>query len=117
MMTQQTDEFALLHDYATSNSQDAYRQLVERYADVVYASARRQVHDPHLAEDVTQAVFLVLSRKAASIRPGKPLSAWLLTTTRYVSINALRLQRNRQNIETKAAQMRSEVKSFEESAA
>src|SRR5262249_18796492 len=82
------DEFALLQEYARSRSQEAYRQLVERYAGLVYAAARRQVRDKHLAEDVTQAVFVVLAQKAGTIRPGRPLSAWLLTTTRYTCSNA-----------------------------
>jgi RNA polymerase sigma factor (sigma-70 family) len=105
------DEFTLLEQYASDESQDAYRQLVERYAGLVYAAARRQMRDSHLAEDVTQAVFVVLSRKAGSIRRGQPLSAWLLTTTRYTCINALRVETHRRATESRAAQMRSEVTS------
>src|SRR5262245_15361138 len=103
------DEFTLLTQYAADDSQEAYRQLVERYAGLVYAAARRQVRDMHLAEDVTQAVFIVLSRKAGSIRRGQPLSAWLLTTTRYTCINALRVEKHRRATESRAAQMRSDV--------
>ncbi|HEY7088599.1 MAG TPA: sigma-70 family RNA polymerase sigma factor, partial [Tepidisphaeraceae bacterium] len=103
------DEFALLQEYARSGSQDAYGRLVERYARLVYAAARRQVRDKHLAEDVTQAVFVVLAQKAGTIRPGRPLSAWLLTTTRHTCSNAMRLARRRLAIESRAAQMRSEA--------
>ena len=43
------------------------------------------MRDRHLAEDVTQAVFIVLSQKAGKIRPGTVLSNWLFVTTRYAA--------------------------------
>ncbi len=101
-------ESVLLTEYAKDRSPQAFRRLVERYIEIVYASARRQLADAHLAEDVTQAVFILLSRKAGEIPGDRPLSAWLLTTTRYVVANMRREVANRQKHERKASAMKIE---------
>src|SRR4051812_26771743 len=85
-----TDD-GLLAEYARSRSSDAFGQLVTRYVGMVHAAALRQtVGDAHLAEDVTQAVFIILSERARSIPAGSVLAGWLLLTTRYVARNATR---------------------------
>ena len=71
----------LLRDFTQQRSQAAFAEIVGRYSDLVFAAARRQVADPATAEDITQAVFLVLAQKSASIKPDR-LPAWLLATTR-----------------------------------
>ena len=57
-------------------------QLVRDHLDLVYASALRQVQDPHLAADVTQAVFLVLQQKLPQMDDKVVMAAWLLRVTR-----------------------------------
>src|SRR5687768_13343688 len=100
------DESAsFLQQYVRERSQDAFAQIVRQYVDMVYASARRQVRDAELAQDIAQAVFIVLSEKAATVPNDRPLSAWLLTTTRYVASNARRSREHRELHERKAAQM------------
>jgi RNA polymerase sigma factor (sigma-70 family) len=84
----------LLRDYV-AGSQQAFAALMKRHADFVYSAAIRQVRDAHLAEDVTQAVFLVLSQKAGSLKAGVVLVAWLHRTTRYCAANALRMASHR----------------------
>jgi RNA polymerase sigma factor (sigma-70 family) len=100
-----SDDAALLHQYLATASPAAFSRLVERYVDLVYSAARRQVRDEHLAQDVTQATFILLSRRAASIRNPAAVGGWLLRTAHHVSCNALRLQRRRANHERRAAAM------------
>jgi RNA polymerase sigma factor (sigma-70 family) len=98
------DDSSLLKAFAQTGDECAFRALVDRHVDLVYAAARRQVRDDHLAEDVSQAVFIVLARKAASLRSDVVLPAWLVTTTRNVARDALRAQRRRQHHEQQAQQ-------------
>jgi hypothetical protein len=56
----------------------------------VYGVARRRLRDAHLAEDVTQAVFILLHRKAPKFTADGALIAWLHRAARYASENAAR---------------------------
>jgi RNA polymerase sigma factor (sigma-70 family) len=105
MQIQPADEPSLLRDFARSRDESAFRALVDRYINIVYASARRQTGDAHQAEDVTQAVFLLLAHKAHSISPDRPLSAWLLKTTSYCAANVRRTHNRRIAHETRAMAM------------
>ena len=64
------DDIRLVREYATTNSEAAFETLVSRYAPLVYSAALRQMRDPHLAGEVTQAVFIILAEKAEHIRFG-----------------------------------------------
>src|ERR1700733_4178649 len=99
MATQHPD---LLIDYTRSRSSQALGQLIEQHIDFVYAAAYRQLKDSNLAEDVTQAVFIILARKAASIRPSS-LVGWLYNTTRHCAQNARRGEIRRRRHEQLAA--------------
>ena len=76
------DDIELLRDYATGRSETAFTSLVERHIHFVYSSALRQVYNAHLAEEVTQAVFIILARKAGRLSNHAVLSSWLLKITR-----------------------------------
>src|SRR3954451_1120185 len=103
MLMTEYDDFELLSKYAHQGSQPAFCELVRRYVDLVYSSAARQVGDPHAAEDVTQAVFIVLTQKARQIRAGLVLSAWLLGVTRFAAKDHLKRARRRRHYEQAAA--------------
>jgi RNA polymerase sigma factor (sigma-70 family) len=91
-----SDDMTLAREYAQSNSEQAFATLVSRHINLVYSVALRQVRDAHLAEEITQAVFIILARKAKSLGPKTILSGWLCRTARYVSAGALRTERRRQ---------------------
>ncbi len=96
------DDLTLLRDYTRRNSEAAFATLVSRYVNLVYSVALRQVRDAHLAEEITQAVFVILARKAGSLGDKTILPGWLCRTARYASANALTIQRRRQRREQEA---------------
>src|SRR5947207_14045197 len=99
------DDWQCLREFVQGGSQAAFREIVSRYVDLVYAICRRIVRDAHLAEDATQAVFVILAKKARTIRSQTSLIGWLHHTERYVSANAVRVAANRKRHEREAAQM------------
>jgi RNA polymerase sigma factor (sigma-70 family) len=106
-MHQSVGDAELLRQYVQSRGQEAFAELVRRYVDMVYTSARRQVREPGLAEDVTQQVFVVLAARAKSLRPDTVLGAWLLSVARNESRNALKRLARRRRHERSAAEMKS----------
>src|SRR6266481_3168636 len=94
-----TDDMELVSEYALHNSEEAFARLVSRHVNLVYSVGLRQLRDPHLAEEVTQAAFIILARKAGSLGPKTILSAWLCRTAQFAAADALRTQRRRQNRE------------------
>jgi RNA polymerase sigma factor (sigma-70 family) len=97
-----TDDATLLREYAGRNSEEAFTALVSRHVNLVYSVALRQVRDPLMAEEITQAVFIILARKAKSLGTKTILSGWLCRTARNVSANASTMQRRRQRREQEA---------------
>src|ERR1035438_2151107 len=89
-------DMELLREYATRHSEQAFATLVSRHLSLVYSSALRQVRDPHLAEEITQAVFIIFARKTGSLGPKPILPGWLYRTTRFAAANALKMQARRQ---------------------
>ena len=88
-MNGQTDG-QLLRAYAESRSETAFTELVRRHIDFVYSAAQRMVYDPHLAEDVTQAVFVALAKGAGQLADRPVLSGWLHRTAQNIAAQTVR---------------------------
>jgi len=99
---QEVDDNELLRRYARHNSEEAFAALVTRHLNLVYSVALRHVRDPHHAEDITQAVFVILARKAGNLRQGVVLSGWLYHAARLTAANFLRSETQRARREQKA---------------
>lgn len=79
----------------------ALESLFDRYGDLVYSTALRVLRDPHLAEDVSQEIFVRLWRapeRYVSAR-GRFLT-WLISVTRNRAVDEIRSRSRRQRHET-----------------
>jgi RNA polymerase sigma factor (sigma-70 family) len=95
----ENDDMQLLRQFTGQGSQEAFTALVRRHINLVYSVALRHVRDVQQAEDITQAVFIVLAQKAARLSRETILSGWLYQTTRFASASTLRREQRRQQRE------------------
>src|SRR6185437_14733869 len=105
---QTTDDRALLRQYVETGSEDAFSELLGKHVNLVYSAALRRVGNHVQAEEITQAVFVVLARKAAGLSPKVVLSGWLYRATGLAAANLIR---------SEARRMRREKESFMQSPA
>lgn len=100
------DDATLLKEFATTESETAFTELVRRNVGLVYSAALRQVNgDSGLATDICQLVFIDLALKARSLPSKVVLAAWLHRATRFAVLAALRAERRRTSREHEAAIM------------
>src|SRR5579871_6130036 len=78
----------LLQHYIQQRDEDAFAALVQRHGPMVQGVCRRILSHAQDAEDASQATFLVLARKAASVQPPHALAAWLYGVARRVALKA-----------------------------
>ncbi|HZL78537.1 MAG TPA: sigma-70 family RNA polymerase sigma factor [Candidatus Limnocylindrales bacterium] len=96
------DDHELLAEFARTESEAAFAALIARHVNLVYSAALRFTGNPHHAEEITQAVFIILARKAGSLRPGTVLSGWLYQTARLTTANFVKGEIRRQRCEQEA---------------
>jgi RNA polymerase sigma factor (sigma-70 family) len=97
-----TDDSALLRQFTENHSDEAFAALVTRHINLVYSVALRQVGNPHAAEEITQAVFIIMVKKAVQLRHDKALSSWLFQATRLTANNFIRSESRRRHREEEA---------------
>jgi RNA polymerase sigma factor (sigma-70 family) len=102
----ETADAQLLERFARAREEAAFAALVERHGPMVWSVSRRVLPQVQDAEDVFQATFLLLARKAASIRKAGSVSSWLHGVAHRLALKARLTQARRQSREKRAADMR-----------
>lgn len=95
----------LLCAFAERRSEAAFAELVRRHIDFVHSAAVRMVNDPHLAQDVSQGVFVALAKDAGKLTDHPVLSGWLHRTARNIAAQTVRTEVRRRTREKEAAVM------------
>ncbi len=95
----------LLERFVARRDEPAFEAIVRRHGPMVLGVCRRVLGDHHDAEDAFQAVFLVLARKAGSVRPGEMLPNWLHGVAHHVAIKAHAVNGRRRSRERQVTTM------------
>src|SRR5580704_8525029 len=103
---QELDDIALLREYAEHNSEEAFAALVARHVNKVYSVALRHTGNPNQAEDITQAVFVILARKSGRLGKRVILEGWLYQTARLTALAFVRSEGRRARREQEACVQR-----------
>jgi uncharacterized protein (TIGR03435 family) len=101
-----TNEMNLVREFAECNSERAFAGLVQQHVNLVYSVALRYLGNSQDAQDVTQTVFIILAKKAASLRHRNTLTGWLYEATRLTA---------RQFIRTRSRQLAREQEAYMQS--
>ncbi len=97
-----TPDSELLQEFARTNSETAFAEVVKRHVNLVYSAALRQVNgDAHLAQDVAQTVFTDLAKKAGSLAHRENLTGWLYTSAHFAAAKIIRTETRRRDREEK----------------
>ncbi len=96
------DDRELLGEFLAHHSEKAFTGLVERHVNLVYATALRVVGNRAAAQDVAQAVFILLARRAWMVRDGNALAGWLYRAAYRTAVDAVRSEQRRRAREAEA---------------
>jgi len=113
----QRSDRELLRAFATDNDQDAFALVVTRHAPLVWGVCRRILGHHHDAEDAFQATFLILARRAGSIRWRSSVGGWLHTVAQRLAVRARQQTQQRRIQERQVSQASSGDTSLRELAA
>ena len=92
----------LLEQFVRNGSEEAFAALVQRHIALVHSVALRHTANAQHAQDITQAVFVILARKAGSLGRRTVLPGWLYHTARLTAANLQRAETSRVRREQEA---------------
>ena len=92
----------LLEQFARNGSEEAFAALVHRHIALVHSVALRHTANAQHAQDITQAVFVILARKAGALGRRTVLPGWLYHTARLTAANLQRAETSRVRREQEA---------------
>ena len=96
-------DLSLLERWQSGRDAEAFAEIVSRYAGMVFATARRILHNPSDAEEVSQECFLYLARGKVKITSS--LGGWLHSLATSRALDRIRNEQRRRRREADAAQM------------
>src|SRR5208282_6769016 len=99
---QESQDSEWLRQYAREKSDVAFAALVARHVNMVYSAALRKTGNPAAAEEITQAVFVILAQKAGHIPDETILPGWLYQTARLTAASFLKSEARRARREQEA---------------
>src|ERR1041385_4166173 len=107
------DDSVLLKEYVERGSEEAFATLVARHVNKVYSIALRHTRNAHQAEEITQAVFVILAKKSRQLGRRVILSGWLCRTARLSAVTFVRgeIRRTRREQEAHMQNLLSESES------
>ena len=91
----------LLERFVADQDEIAFTRLVERHGRTIWGVCRRVLHHEQDAEDAFQAVFVVLARRASSIRQREAVGSWLYSVAYRIATRARRNVARRKDVEKK----------------
>lgn len=96
------DDNVLLKEYVERGSDEAFAALVARHVNKVYSIALRHTRNAHQAEEITQAVFVLLAQKSWQLGKRVILSGWLCRTAQLSAVTFVRSELRRTRREQEA---------------
>src|SRR5262245_8688909 len=103
---EQRTDADLLDRFLSRGEEVAFAELVRRHGPMILGVCRRVLGNAHDADDAFQATFLVLARKASSIRPRSCVGPWLYGVARRTALKARASSARRRRAEQQAARQR-----------